>query len=186
MSTTDERGKQPFAALKQFLYELYSKKLPRKLSIRAQHEYKVVQSIRRLRRHRSDIVVRRTDKSKVFYIGKADDLARKTEEYMLKTNAYEAITNGRCPLADSLTAVQTFLDYFVIKKALSKQLRDQLSPKLTNLELGHYHGLSKPHKVSLFHAIYNSLYSFSIGWNTLTTYYCMYACSCNIGVEIFK
>ena len=69
---------------------------------------------------------------------------------MLKTKAYEEITNGRCPLADNLRAVQTLLDYLVAKNALTKNQHNQLSPKLNNLELGHYHGLPKPHKVNLF------------------------------------
>ncbi|CAF1411789.1 unnamed protein product [Rotaria sordida] len=35
----------------------------------------------------------------------------RTEEYMLKTEAYKEITNGRCPLADNLHSVNTLLDY---------------------------------------------------------------------------
>jgi hypothetical protein len=160
MSITDERAKQAFPALEHLLHELYSKQLSGKLGIRAQHEHKIVESIQRLIRQRSDIVVRRTDKSKVFYVGKADDFKRKAEEYMLKTKAYEAITNGCCPLANILSAVQALLDYLVTKNALNKAQRNKISPKLDNLELGHYHGLPKPHKVKLFQSIYSNLYSF--------------------------
>ena len=71
--------------------------------------------------HRPDIVVRRTDKCKVFYIGKANDFARKTEEYMSKTAAYEKISTGRCPLADIVLAVQTLLNYLLSKNALTKK-----------------------------------------------------------------
>ncbi|CAF4059669.1 unnamed protein product [Rotaria sordida] len=92
------------------------------------------------------IVIRRTDKSKVFYIGKATDFARKSEEYMLKTEAYQEITSGRCPLSDMLCAVQTLLSSLVAQKALSFQQYSKISPKLNKLELGHYHGLPKPHK----------------------------------------
>ena len=53
-------------------------------------------------------------------MGKADDFERKAEEYMLKTEAYEEITNGLCPLADNFRAVQTLLDYLVTKNALTK------------------------------------------------------------------
>ncbi|CAF1608430.1 unnamed protein product [Didymodactylos carnosus] len=76
-----------------------------KLRKHAQHEYKVVRSIEHLIRQRSDIVVRRTDKSRVFYVSKTDEFAGKAEEYKLKTEAYEEITNGRCPLVDNLNAV---------------------------------------------------------------------------------
>jgi hypothetical protein len=90
-------------------------------------------------------------------LDKSDDFERKAQEYMLKTQAYEEITNGRCPLADNLCAVQTLLDSFINKNVLTKKQRDQLSPKLNKLELGHYHGLPKPHKVSVFSRLVSSL-----------------------------
>jgi hypothetical protein len=151
---TDERAKQAFQVLEHIFHECKSKKLSKKLTTRVQREYKIVQYIKRLIRQRSDIVIRRTDKSKVFYIGKAADFERKAQEYMLKTEAYEEIENGRCPLADSLHAVQTLLDYFVMKNVLTKKQRNQLCPKLNNLELGHYHGIPKPHKVNLYQSVY--------------------------------
>ncbi|CAF5052148.1 unnamed protein product [Rotaria magnacalcarata] len=144
---TDIRAKQAFQELKCLLSELYSKSIPRKLTIRAKREYKIVRSIQQLLHCRTDIVIRRTDKSKVFYIGKAIDFERKSEEYMLKTEAYQEITNGRSPLSDILCAVQTLLENLVRQKSLTPKQRNQISPKLNQLELGHYHGLPKPHKV---------------------------------------
>ena len=107
---------------------------------------------------------------------------------MLKTEAYEEITNGRCPLADNLHSVNTLLDYLVTKHALTEKQRKHLTPKRYNLELGHYHGLPKPHKVSLFQLVYYNLYSFSfpLAWNTITTYSCMYACTSNFAIEVFE
>ncbi|CAF3719291.1 unnamed protein product [Rotaria sp. Silwood1] len=144
--TSDKRAKEAFLALQHILLELQLKKVPRTLERRAKHENKIVQSIQCLLRNRPDIVVRRTDKSKVFYIGKATDLARKAEEYMLKTNAYQEITNGRCPLSDMLYAVQKLLSNLVRQKAITIQQFKKISPKTMDLELGHYHGLPKPHK----------------------------------------
>ncbi|CAF4337272.1 unnamed protein product, partial [Rotaria sordida] len=66
---------------------------------------------------------------------------------MLKTEAYQEITSGRCPLSDMLYAVQTSLSSLVAQKALSFQQYSKISQKLNKLELGHYHGLPKPHKV---------------------------------------
>ncbi|CAF1549462.1 unnamed protein product, partial [Rotaria sordida] len=63
--TANKRAEEAFQALQCILHELQSKKLSRKLEKRAKREYKIVQSIRRLLRDRSDIVIRRTDKSKV-------------------------------------------------------------------------------------------------------------------------
>jgi hypothetical protein len=69
---------------------------------------------------------------------------------MLKTQAYEEITSGRCPVADDLRTVQTLLDYLMNKNVLTKKYHKRMFPKLNKLELGHYHGLPKPHKVSVF------------------------------------
>lgn len=149
----DERTKQAFSALEHIFFELQSQKLSNKLLRRAQYEYKIVRNIQRLIRQRSDIVIRRTDKNKVFYIGKTADFERKAEEYMLKTEAYEEITNGRCPLTDNINAVKTLLNYLVMKKGLIQKQVDRLFPNSDNLELGHYHGLPKPHKVNLFQSI---------------------------------
>ncbi|KAF9761757.1 hypothetical protein NGRA_2406 [Nosema granulosis] len=144
------RAKQAFSALERIVHESYSIPLSRRLGRRAQYECKTVRTIQRLLRQRPDIVIRRTDKSKVFYIGKADDFARKAEEYMVKTQAYEEITTGRCPLAENLHAVQTLLEYLATKNILTQKQCKRISPKLNKLELGHYHGLPKPHKVSVF------------------------------------
>ncbi|CAF1153797.1 unnamed protein product [Rotaria sordida] len=152
-----QKGKYAFSTLEQTLRDLYSKPLSRKLLRRAQYEYKTIRSIQRLMSKRPDIVIRRTDKSKVFYIGKLDDFERKAQEYMLKTQAYEEITDGRCPLADNLRAVQTLLDYLVSKNGLTKKQCNYLLPKLGNLELGHYHGLPKPHKVARETTFINSI-----------------------------
>ncbi|CAF3388326.1 unnamed protein product, partial [Rotaria sp. Silwood2] len=142
----NERTIQIFSVLERILHEFQSQKLSKILGRRAQYEHKIMRSIQRLIHRRKDIVVRRTDKNKVFYIGKALDFECKAEEYMLKTEAYEEITNGHCPLADNLHSVQTLLNYLLTKHALTKKQCNYLSPNLNNLELGHYHGLPKPHK----------------------------------------
>ena len=73
---------------------------------------------------------------------------------MIKTNAYQEITDGRCPLAENLRAVQTLLKYLVMKRVLTIQQHNKLSPDLNKLELAHYHGLPKPHKVTRFECVY--------------------------------
>lgn len=41
---------------------------------------------------------------------------------MLQTEVYEEITDGRCPVANNLHAVQAFLDYLVMKQVLNSTL----------------------------------------------------------------
>ena len=160
---TDARAKQAFSTLERLIRDVYSRPLPRKLLRRAQQEYKIVRSVQRLLRQRTDVIIRRTDKSKVFYIGKLDDFERKAQEYMMKTQAYEEMTSGRCPLADNLRAVQGLLAYLMTKNVLTKKQGNYLSPKLSKLELGHYHGLPKPHKVvAFFSMVIFSSFSFSL------------------------
>ena len=51
-------------------------------------------------------------------------------------------------------AVQTLFDDLVKKNVLARAQRSKISPKLNNLELGHYHGLPKPHKVNFFISVH--------------------------------
>ena len=147
MSVMDDRAKQAFSALQELLKQSYSKTIPVKLWKRMTQEWKVLRRFLRMLKNRPDILIRRTDKCKVFYIGRADDFARKTEEYMSKTEAYEELTHGRCPLAEIIHAVQSLLNYLFSKNALTRKQCQMLCPKAGQLELAHYHGLPKPHKV---------------------------------------
>ena len=146
---TDPRARHAFSMLEHFVRDIYSKSLSGNFQRRNIREWRIMQIIRRLLHNRPDIVIRRTDKSKVFYIGKLDDFERKAQEYMMKTEAYEEIVDGQCPLADNLRAVQVLLDYLVSKNALTKKQSNYLLSNLGKLELGHYHALPKPHKVRL-------------------------------------
>ncbi|CAF4904871.1 unnamed protein product [Rotaria sp. Silwood1] len=65
---------------------------------------------------------------------------------MLKTNVYQEITKGHCPLSYMLYAVQTLLSSLVAQKALTIEQCKRITSKTNKLELGHYHGLPKPHK----------------------------------------
>ena len=116
----------------------------------------MVRSIKQLLRRRPDIVIRRTDKCKVFYVGRAMDFERKTVEYMLKTEAYQQLETNRCPLIDIMKAVQSLLNDLFSKDVLTKKQCRNLLPKINQVELAHYHGLPKPHKVNeLFPSIHN-------------------------------
>ncbi|CAF3146922.1 unnamed protein product [Rotaria sp. Silwood2] len=94
------------------------------LETRVQREHKIVQSIQSLLRNRSDIVIRRTDKSKVFYIGNATDFAGKAEEYMLKTNACQEPGTPLRLIIASIHAPATLV---------SKFLNDLLAPIYLNV-----------------------------------------------------
>ena len=63
---TDAHAQQAFSTLERLFYEFQSKRISKTLTSRALREYQVVRSLQHLLRQRPDIVVRRTDKSKVF------------------------------------------------------------------------------------------------------------------------
>ena len=142
--------RESFQKLQTSLHQFKSNKVATFQQKRAQYEYSIVRSIQHLLRHRSDIMIRRTDKSKVFYIGKATDFIQKAADYMSKTEAYQEITSGRCPFFSIFNTVQHLLRHLIRTRALTTKQCNRISPKLDSLELGHYHGLPKPHKVNRF------------------------------------
>ena len=148
MAKADARAQQAFSELKGILHELPLKKVPKKLVLRAEREQKIVRSIQRLLRQRPDVMVCQVDKAKTLYFGDASVMARKAHDYMVKTNAYQEITDGRSPLADNYNAVQKLIDSIVKTKGLTEKQAKKLRPALITLELAHYHTLPKIHKVS--------------------------------------
>ena len=145
---TNQSTRESFQKLQINVHQLESKKVSKLQQKRAQYEYRIVQSIQHVLRHRPDIVIHRTNKSKVFCIGKATDFIQNAAEYMLKTEAYQEITGGRCPLFNIVNRVQHLLHYLMRTRALTNKQCNRISLQLDNLELGHYHDLPKPYKVN--------------------------------------
>ncbi|CAF1544764.1 unnamed protein product, partial [Rotaria sordida] len=122
------------------------KKLPHQLNIRARREQKVIRSIRKILRHRPDITVRRTDKSKVFYAGNVTIFSDKASRYMIETDAYQEISNERCILSENLRLVTMLLASLLKNRAINHEQHKKMSPKIDSLELAHLHFIPKPHK----------------------------------------
>jgi hypothetical protein len=139
-----------FPALKRLLYALQSKKLSYKVRDRARRERAVLKSLVKLLHTRPDVVVRRTDKSKVFYVGNAAAFARKAMQYMIDTEAYELIPNNECPFTANIRRVTTLLNALLKRGAINQYQHKMMSPSKVILELGHLHFIPKPHKENLF------------------------------------
>jgi hypothetical protein len=150
MSITDQRAKQAFPELERIIHDLHRKPLSRRLYRRARREHKQVKRLQNFLRSRPDIIICQVDKNPTFYIGDAATMELKAYEYMHSTKAYQEITDGHSPLADSLCAVQTLLQNLLQQKTISKELYNKLYPKMNKLELAHFHGLPKIHKVMCF------------------------------------
>ena len=148
VSATDGRATLFLVSLKNLLRHLYTTALPKNLACRARQEYLLTKQIRHLLRASCNgLVLRRTDKSKVFHLGSKDDYEAKAILYMQKTCAYEEVKDGRCPLADNLSLVVTLLDSLLASKAISHQQWSAMMPNKDRVELGHLYFLPKPHKV---------------------------------------
>jgi hypothetical protein len=148
VSASDERATIFFISLKNLLTQLYTTKLPYQLFRRAQKEYLLVKNIRKqLNSTCSTLVLRRTDKSKVFHLGSRDDYQQKAVNYMTKTAAYEEAKKGKCPLAVNLSFVIKLLDGLLKKKAINRKQWSTMIPHRDKVELGHLYFLPKPHKV---------------------------------------
>ena len=69
----------------------------------------------------------------------------------LKSTAGECLTESLKMLGglnENLHAVQTLLQNLLQHNAITKELYDKLYPKINQLELAHFHGLPKVHKVN--------------------------------------
>jgi len=115
---------------------------------RAQYEHQLLKSIQR-RLKNSKVILRRTDKSKVFHLGNMNDHRRKAFEYMQKTNAYKQLPSGINPCVDHLRAVLALIDPLLKKKALDMKLwKREMRPNSNTIELAHLYFIPKPHKVN--------------------------------------
>ena len=122
------RDKEAFPSLEDHLYKLQSRQLPHNLATRARRERAVVRSIQMLLRKRPDILIRRPDKPKGFYLGNAADFERKAIKCMIDTAPYQKLFKRR---------------------AIDQDQHKMMLPKFYTLELAHLCFISKVHKVRL-------------------------------------
>ena len=148
VSATDQRAKDFFHSVENLLRRLYTAPLPRKLFVRAQYEHRMVKNIQRQLK-KSNIIIRQTDKSKVFHMGSAEDYHRKALKYMTGTNAYQEIPSGINPCLDHLRAVLALIDPLLQKNEIHlEQWKNTMRPDPKTIELAHLYFIPKPHKVS--------------------------------------
>ena len=147
ISSSDQQARDFFSAIETFLRRLYTTPLPSKLQMRAQCESRLVKTIQKKLKN-SNIILRQTDKSKVFHLGSAEDHHRKALEYMSKTNAYQELSSGINPYMDHLQAVLALIDPLLKKKQINlDQWKQTMRPDPKTIELAHLYFIPKPHKV---------------------------------------
>lgn len=148
---SDKRIEEFSTDLKNLLETLSTKKLSRKLRTRAKREHKLVVGVRRYLHQCRQVILRRTDKSKVFHLGDANDYQTKVLKYMQETEAYQEISSKPSPLSTNLQRVTSLLDrlYNTEKPLITKKQYEYMYPKENQCELAHLYFLPKPHKVCI-------------------------------------
>ena len=153
MSASDERAKQFFQKSKDCLRRLRSTPISKKLLARAKRENRLVLSIQRKLKN-ANAIIRRTDKSKVFYICSEEEFEQKALNYMKKTRAYEDIISGINPYDHILNSVLSLLDSLKEKAAITYEQWDLMMPGRSKCELPHLYFIPKAHKVNFESAIH--------------------------------
>ena len=93
----------------------------------------------------TNTVLQKTDKSKVFHIGRLDDYYRKSREYMEKTQAYVCL-GADDPLPDLIERTNQYLLDLRLKHWISQKQYEQLCVDRNDVELSHLYYLPKAHK----------------------------------------
>jgi hypothetical protein len=115
--------------------------------IQARREFNLTKSIRR-KLKRNKLILRETDKSGVFHIGRASDYEKKTANYRMKTGAYEELSSN--PFDEVFTKVVRFLHHLKTTKQIMEWQRVRMTPDRDKTELAYQYYLPKAHKVKEF------------------------------------
>ena len=100
-------------------------------------------------RHRlksKNIVLQKTDKSKVFHLGRFEDYLKKSEEYMADTQAYCCLEKED-PLTDLVQRTNKYLLDLRLVHWISQKQYEQLCVNPNETELAHLYYLPKAHKL---------------------------------------
>jgi hypothetical protein len=95
----------------------------------------------------TNTIIRKTDKAKVFHLGKKQDYEIKSNEYMAKTKAYQCLDKND-PLPDLVNRTNKYLLDMRLAHWINQKQYEQLTIKLEESELSHLYYLPKSHKIN--------------------------------------
>ncbi|CAF1368812.1 unnamed protein product [Rotaria sordida] len=93
----------------------------------------------------ANVMLQKSDKSKVFHLGKIEDYRKKSNEYMEKTQAYKCL-GKEDPLPDLIKRTNKYLLDLRLAKWITQKHYELLSKKPNEVELAHLYYLPKAHK----------------------------------------
>jgi hypothetical protein len=94
----------------------------------------------------TETVLRKTDKSKVFHLGKTEDYRLKAQAYMTKTRAYERLDGQVNPLVSLVERTNHLLHELWSGKHISQNQYEKLKVDPNETQLAHLYFLPKAHK----------------------------------------
>ena len=93
-----------------------------------------------------NVVLQKTDKSKVFHLGTKEDYRKKSDEYMAKTQAYQCLGQDD-PLPDLVRRTNEYLLQLRLANWITQKQYELLSVNPIEAELAHLYYLPKAHKI---------------------------------------
>lgn len=127
-----------------YLQQSYFTPLPYKDHLLAKEQAQIVASIRKTCQAHN-LIIRRTDKSNIYYIGSVSTFEKKVQEHFTDTNAYIALSNN--PFNEIQDKVIQLLDHLHSKKFILKWQYNEMMPDKKITELSHLYFNPKTHKV---------------------------------------
>ncbi|CAF1539475.1 unnamed protein product, partial [Rotaria sp. Silwood1] len=94
----------------------------------------------------ANIIIRKSDKSKVFHLGLTEDYHKKFEEYIEKTKAYQCLGINE-PLPDLIKRTNKYLLDLRLTKWITQKQYELLFINRNEVELAHLYYLPKAHKL---------------------------------------
>ncbi|CAF4535104.1 unnamed protein product [Rotaria sp. Silwood2] len=128
------------------LIDRYKTPLSVKDRLCARNDLKLVKSIRR-KLKKANLILRITDKSNVFYIGRSIDFEQKAEAYRTRTNAYIELTYN--PLREIFLKVVHELNDLRVKKLIRAWQHKRMLPDRRKTKLAHMYFVPKAHKIGI-------------------------------------
>ncbi|CAF5039469.1 unnamed protein product, partial [Rotaria sp. Silwood1] len=95
--------------------------------------------------HLKNIVLQKSDKKKVFHLGKLENYYKKSKEYMEKTKAYKCL-GTEDPLPDLICRTNKYLLDLRLAKWITQKQYEKLCINPNEVELAHLYYLPKAHK----------------------------------------
>ncbi|CAF5004674.1 unnamed protein product [Rotaria sp. Silwood1] len=93
----------------------------------------------------TNTILRKSDKSKVFHLGRSEDYQKKSEEYMVRTEAYKCLETHN-PLPDLIKRTNKYLLDLRLAKWITQKQYETLCINPNEVELPHLYYLPKAHK----------------------------------------